>query len=202
MYDCLASARADAPPSPYLQQYSNSGCLDGTRDDYPFCGDDAFELTLAGDTLHVLHANATYNCCPDDITVSLSVQGSLLRLTEEEILTMPCDCMCCYDVSVAVAGLAPGDYTVEYCWQDYETGQQQCYLEDITVPGPGGDLDGDGDVDLADFATFALCYAGAGVTAPPPGCAPAWFDAADLDQDHDTDLADFATFAMNYGGAP
>ena len=63
-----------------------------------------------------------------------------------------------------------------------------------------GDMDGDADVDLTDFAEFSVCYTGAGVTAPPPGCEPCEFRGADLDGDDDVDLADFATFAVNHGG--
>jgi hypothetical protein len=61
-------------------------------------------------------------------------------------------------------------------------------------PGRAGDFDGDGDVDLNDFATFALCYTGAAVP-PAPGCEP-----CDLDADNDVDLGDFATFAANFTG--
>ena len=63
-----------------------------------------------------------------------------------------------------------------------------------------GDLDADADVDLNDFATFALCFAGAGVTVPPPGCAAEQFGNADLDGDADVDLSDFATFATHFTG--
>ena len=61
------------------------------------------------------------------------------------------------------------------------------------------DLDHDGDVDLSDFATFALCYAGAMVTVPPPSCSQGWFASSDLDGDGDVDLSDFGTFALNFG---
>ncbi|UCG33065.1 MAG: hypothetical protein JSU68_00240, partial [Phycisphaerales bacterium] len=64
-----------------------------------------------------------------------------------------------------------------------------------------GDLDHDRDVDLADFATFALCYHGASVTVAPPGCSASEFTESDFDDDGDVDLADFATFAQNYTGA-
>jgi hypothetical protein len=57
------------------------------------------------------------------------------------------------------------------------------------------DLDGDGHVDLSDFATFAICFGGAGVITPPPGCSQRDFSWSDLDGDGDVDLADFATFA-------
>lgn len=50
-----------------------------------------------------------------------------------------------------------------------------------------GDLDADGDVDLADVIRFLSCFSGAG-QALDADCA-----AADLDGDGDSDLADFLT---------
>jgi len=68
-----------------------------------------------------------------------------------------------------------------------------------TVPMPG-DIDNDGDVDLVDFATFAMCFMGANVTTPPPGCSQDEFAACDLTGDHDVDLNDFADFAEDFTG--
>ena len=61
------------------------------------------------------------------------------------------------------------------------------------------DFDDDGDVDLNDFATFAMCFSN-GATTPPPGCGPVDFAKTDLDDDSDVDLNDFATFATYYTG--
>ena len=61
------------------------------------------------------------------------------------------------------------------------------------VPIPG-DLDGDGDVDLGDYARFEACLGGPTVTDPPSGCNATDFINADLDQDTDVDLSDFAVF--------
>ena len=125
---------------PSIGEYSDSGCLDGTQMDsqegeiYPGCGEDEIELTVDTNTLQVVHRNALYNCCPDDIEVSLSIEGTELMLTETEILTTPCDCLCCYDVEATVVNLQAGMYTVIFCWHDYETGIQQCHTEDIPVP--------------------------------------------------------------------
>jgi hypothetical protein len=63
-----------------------------------------------------------------------------------------------------------------------------------------GDLTLDGAVDLTDFATFAVCFGGSGVTSPPAGCSWADFYKADTNDDGSVDLADFATFATNFSG--
>jgi predicted outer membrane repeat protein len=64
-----------------------------------------------------------------------------------------------------------------------------------------GDLDGDCDIDLADFDFLSECLAGPDITTPPPGCDPEHFTRADLEgDDGDVDLADFATFQQSFGG--
>jgi hypothetical protein len=60
--------------------------------------------------------------------------------------------------------------------------------------GRPGDLDGDDDVDFADFTLFAGACAGPGTWALPPGSTPTLFIRADLNDDIDVDLADFAEF--------
>ena len=57
-----------------------------------------------------------------------------------------------------------------------------------------GDMDGDGDVDLADYGLFAAAMNGPGEPLTEP--------AADLDGDQDSDLDDFAVFAARYTAAP
>jgi endonuclease/exonuclease/phosphatase family metal-dependent hydrolase len=119
-------------------------------------------------------------------------------------------------------GLCNGD---DNCPQVFNPGQEDCDEDDVgdacdncyANPNPGqgdsdgdqygdacdhyGDVDHDGDVELNDFATFAVCYSGAGVTFIPPGCSPEEF--ADLDRfgDGDVDLNDFSQFALEYGYA-
>ena len=59
------------------------------------------------------------------------------------------------------------------------------------------DYDNDGDVDLADYATFADCMAGPGAALAPtlPGVTPATCLAHfDSDHDSDVDFGDFASF--------
>jgi hypothetical protein len=68
------------------------------------------------------------------IEVILSSQGNTLRFFEKEILTIPCDCMCCYNVYSEIAGLTLGEYTIEVCRQDRETHGELCRTVEIVVP--------------------------------------------------------------------
>lgn len=61
--------------------------------------------------------------------------------------------------------------------------------------GTPGDCDGDGDVDLVDFADFQLCFTG------PGGSVSAGCECADFDGDGDVDLTDFGSFQLSFTGA-
>lgn len=130
------TATTCVPGPPSVVGFSNSGCLQGPYDgtQWPCDEDeDEVELTLDGNTLHVVHRNAMHNCCATDIVVFSRSDGDVLRLTEEEILIFPCFCNCCYDVEATVVGFLPGTYTVEYCWEEDEL-SAQCHMEEIVVP--------------------------------------------------------------------
>jgi len=121
-----------ADPAPYIRTYSDSGCLSGEPDG--LCDPDEFILEVDGHTLNTFHMSAEYNCCPDEIAVSLEVQGNVLIFTEDEILTNPCYCICCYDVEASAVNLPSGRYEVVYCWFEYDTNQVECHEEEITIP--------------------------------------------------------------------
>jgi hypothetical protein len=70
------------------------------------------------------------------------------------------------------------------------------YIDDIDLlcgMPSFGDLNHDGEVDIADFILFELCLLGPGVTVG--GDCP----EADAEGDDDVDLADFATFQRAFG---
>jgi hypothetical protein len=68
----------------------------------------------------------------------------------------------------------------------------------ITEPGSGapGDWDGDGDVDLQDYAEFAGCLVGPSL-APSAPC-----NVFDFDADSDIDAADYGAFQSALGSQP
>ncbi len=103
---------------PFISGYSNSGCLGSFMEfeaEYNRCGDDEIVAESVGDTIHITHFNASYTCCPQDIAVTLTVDGNILRLTEREIPPV-CRCLCCYTIESEIDGVEPGEYTIEYCW--------------------------------------------------------------------------------------
>jgi hypothetical protein len=67
------------------------------------------------------------------------------------------------------------------------------YIDIIAPPVPG-DANGDGDVDLDDYAALPNCV------TDPGGTVGAECEWADLDGDGDCDLADFAIFAAVFTG--
>ena len=97
---------------------------------YPWCWDNKIVAAVEGNSIILTHLSASYNCCPDDIEVTLSHEGNYLSLQEREIVPAPCDCLCCYNITTEIGGLVPGEYTIEYCWLDYETSGE---LSEITV---------------------------------------------------------------------
>jgi hypothetical protein len=67
----------------------------------------------------------------------------------------------------------------------------------VAVAPLAGDFEGDGDVDVADYALFSQCLGGPS-SAPSPECSA--FINPDLDDDEDVDLADFSTFLGTVAG--
>lgn len=75
------------------------------------------------------------------------------------------------------------------------TTSEACVFVTVVVNGAAGDLDGDCDVDLNDFAGFQYCFDGPNRPLRDPGC-----DVADFDGDYDVDLGDFGIFQACYNG--
>jgi hypothetical protein len=75
------------------------------------CREQVFFDTPDG-TIEITHTEALNNCCCT-IEPQVLLEDYVLDVHEYEILEGGgCDCLCCFDIEVVVAGLEPGDYTV------------------------------------------------------------------------------------------
>ncbi len=115
----------------------------GSAQDYPWCStmDDVF-AEIVGEHLVLSHENATYNCCPDSFTFTVTTSNDSLYVIEREVLTTPCDCMCCFNLSALVEGLSPGDWQVVYRWLDDEPWGWRDWHMEVTISdlGPTGPI--------------------------------------------------------------
>ena len=80
---------------------------------------------------------------------------------------------------------------------DGTVGEADMPMFTTAITGPIGpaDVEGDHDVDLADFGRFQICMTKSGQAGMDVFC-----DRADVDRDHDVDMNDYALFADNIAG--
>jgi hypothetical protein len=62
--------------------------------------------------LTIQHLNAGFNCCPDSFSAYYQGASGFLFVREDEWLSNPCYCLCLFDFSYQITGLAPGTYRI------------------------------------------------------------------------------------------
>lgn len=113
----------------YQTSHSFVGCKEPGDPEYS-ADSERFVEEVVGCKLIVRHIDAVYNCCIEDITVSVTVSGQVIDLYETEVLSAPCDCLCPYDITTEIFGLPPGVYTVQVRNERGLLGT----IKDVTVP--------------------------------------------------------------------
>jgi hypothetical protein len=77
-----------------------------------FADIDCIEYEYFEDNILALrHINAGFNCCPEEITADITIEGDVITITEHEAGAF-CDCSCLFDVSYEIRYLPPGTYTI------------------------------------------------------------------------------------------
>lgn len=61
--------------------------------------------------LKLKHVNAGFNCCPQQVYISVKQMGNKIIIDEKE-MAQNCRCLCLYDVEAEIINLAPGKYTI------------------------------------------------------------------------------------------
>ena len=98
-------------------------------------------------------------------------------------------------ISYTAESLPPGTHEATITVTSAEAGNSpQSVTVLLTLAPKPGDLDGDDDVDQADFGLFQVCYTGPGIPPSLP-CL-----SRDLDQDNDVDQDDFGVFQACVSG--
>jgi len=65
-------------------------------------------------TLLLTHANAGFNCCPEEFLAEFEFINDTIYITEDEILVggYGCECLCLFNVDYRIWDIQPGEYTV------------------------------------------------------------------------------------------
>jgi hypothetical protein len=122
---------------PFIQEYSDSGCLGMTQGAYNSSAFDECNIEdwalaeVIGDSIFIT-AYVTYNCC-SSIEVELSNDGNNLDVLVQEIFGRACFCNCCFQVDAEIAGLTPNEYNLTICSQTFN-GPPICETEAVEVP--------------------------------------------------------------------
>ena len=95
---------------------------------------------VQGSTVTVYHLATVYNCCPDEFDYAVELAQDEIWVWETEILTMPCDCWCCFDLAAQIEDVPPGLYTLRFLWYDYES--EDWREESLPIEVPGTDATG------------------------------------------------------------
>ncbi len=145
--------------------------------DYLWCFNaDLVFLEVEGTTVTIYHHATVYNCCPDLFAYEATWEEDHLVVTETEVLTIPCICLCCYDLSTTVENVPPGEWIMWFRWYDYEAHD---WLQ-VEMPFTVDDVDQSGPV-FVGATDISGCLTTSGVDDTPPettnwGCIKAIYE--------------------------
>jgi len=97
--------------------------------------DEQVVLETFDGTILISHLETTYNCCCG-VDSEVLQDGFTLDVHEyEHLIAGGCDCLCCSDVEIEIAGLDPGDYTVSIIKHTEHAGVEFVGTWYVTVSG-------------------------------------------------------------------
>lgn len=91
---------------------------------------------------YVYHTDANWNCCPDTVMeiVPNSDSADIIDIFEHDLGTHPCKCMCYFDFTHKLEGLAPGYYTARV-WEVFRDNEPEpAGTTTFTIPFQTGSL--------------------------------------------------------------
>ncbi|MEW6379513.1 MAG: cohesin domain-containing protein [bacterium] len=119
---------------PSIVNYENSGCkkeISSTTG--RSAEEEKFTCSYHDNLLYLFHENASYNCCIEEIAVTMSMTGNTINIYEEEKLEgSGCRCICTYDITTKIGCLEPGTYEVKFF--NKKTGQLLGVIKEVVIP--------------------------------------------------------------------
>jgi len=94
---------------------SHSDCLNSTSGgdrSSVVDADSAYEIIrykYNDGVLRLTHENSVFNCCPGEISATVSIENSIIAIKEKE-KSAECSCMCLYRLDYKIDGLTPSVY--------------------------------------------------------------------------------------------
>lgn len=98
---------------------------------------DDIGVEVNGAQVTVRHDGAYYNCCPDPFAYEVTFADGVMTVTEDEVLSTPCFCLCCYDLWAVVDDVPPGAWSLVFNWYDYEINAWVSETLSFEVPDTG-----------------------------------------------------------------
>ncbi|MCK4411902.1 MAG: hypothetical protein KAY32_00025 [Candidatus Eisenbacteria sp.] len=129
-----------------------------------FNADDVW-AEVSGTTVVIHHDATVYNCCPDPFEYQVHLEGGVISVREIEVLSTPCDCLCCFRLSAEIENVPPGEYTLEFCWYDYEVWDWVVLVLEVVVP----ESRAEGDLAIGTIRSSGCIDA---ASVPDPGIPP------------------------------
>lgn len=98
--------------NPELNQYSvGDSCL-GWSSRSSEWSDTTVVITVDGCVIKLSHT-PYFNCCMDSVTLDFEFSGDSLRIIETEYTSMPCDCICPFDITADLTIPEQGTYLLQ-----------------------------------------------------------------------------------------
>ena len=119
---------------PSIIGYENSGCkkeITSTTIRAP--EEEKFTYKYQDNILYLFHENASYNCCIEEIAITMEVVGNTINIYEDERLEgSGCRCLCTYDLTTKIGCLEPGTYEVKFF--NKQTGKLLGVIKEVVIP--------------------------------------------------------------------
>jgi len=75
-------------------------------------GQTRFSVSAQGNYIH-FEDMMIANCCPDELRIEMTIEGTLIIIREVEQTTEPCRCICDFPVAAMLGPLEPATYTID-----------------------------------------------------------------------------------------